>query len=80
MLGEIVAAALNVSAMTWRTSPAATEMETVVLRWIQELVGIPQPAANEMVGAYSAFYRPLLPDRNSGMPGSTESVRASILG
>jgi aromatic-L-amino-acid decarboxylase len=40
LLGEIAAAALNVSAMTWRTSPAATELETVVLRWIQELVGL----------------------------------------
>ncbi|MEP6551196.1 MAG: pyridoxal-dependent decarboxylase, partial [Gemmatimonadales bacterium] len=42
LLGEIAGAALNVSAMTWATSPAATEMETVVLRWIQELVGIPE--------------------------------------
>lgn len=41
LLGEIAAAALNVSAMTWRTSPAATEMETVVLQWIRELVGMP---------------------------------------
>jgi aromatic-L-amino-acid/L-tryptophan decarboxylase len=40
LLGEIAAAALNVSAMTWRTSPAATEMEAVTLRWIQELVGL----------------------------------------
>lgn len=42
LLGEIAAAALNVSAMTWRTSPAATELETVVLRWIRELVGLPE--------------------------------------
>ena len=41
LLGEIAAAALNVSAMTWRTSPAATELETTVLRWIAELVGLP---------------------------------------
>ena len=41
LLGEIAAAALNVSAMTWRTSPAATELETVVLAWIRELVGLP---------------------------------------
>jgi aromatic-L-amino-acid decarboxylase len=41
LLGEIAAAALNVSAMTWRTSPAATELETVVLHWIRELVGLP---------------------------------------
>ena len=41
LLGEIAAAALNVSAMTWRTSPAATELETVVLHWIQQLIGLP---------------------------------------
>ena len=41
LLGEMAAAALNVSAMTWRTSPAATELESVVLRWIRELVGLP---------------------------------------
>jgi aromatic-L-amino-acid/L-tryptophan decarboxylase len=41
LLGEMAAAALNVSAMTWRTSPAATELETVVLGWIRELVGLP---------------------------------------
>src|SRR3954464_422065 len=31
LLGEIAAAALNVSAMTWRTSPPATELETGAL-------------------------------------------------
>ena len=41
LLGEMAAAALNVSAMTWRTSPAATELESVVLRWIRELIGLP---------------------------------------
>ena len=41
LLGEIAAAALNVSAMTWRTSPAATEMETVTLGWIREAIGLP---------------------------------------
>ena len=42
LLGEIAAAALNVSAMTWKTSPAATELETVVLRWIREMIGLPE--------------------------------------
>jgi aromatic-L-amino-acid decarboxylase len=41
LLGEIVAAALNVSAMTWKTSPAATELETVVLGWIREMIALP---------------------------------------
>ena len=41
LLGEIVAAALNVSAMTWQTSPAATELETVVVSWIRQMVRLP---------------------------------------
>jgi aromatic-L-amino-acid decarboxylase len=41
ILGEMIAAALNVSAMTWRTSPAATELETVVLDWMRSMMGLP---------------------------------------
>jgi aromatic-L-amino-acid decarboxylase len=42
ILGEIMAAALNVSAMTWATSPAATELESVVLRWLREMLLLPE--------------------------------------
>jgi aromatic-L-amino-acid decarboxylase len=41
LVGEMIAAALNVSAMTWQTSPAATELETVVLGWIRRMIGLP---------------------------------------
>jgi aromatic-L-amino-acid decarboxylase len=41
ILGEMLAAALNVSAMTWQTSPAATELEVVVLSWIRQMLGLP---------------------------------------
>ncbi len=41
LAGEMIAAALNVSAMTWQTSPAATELETVVLGWIRRMIGLP---------------------------------------
>ncbi|MDB4916951.1 MAG: ddc 2 [Gemmatimonadetes bacterium] len=40
LVGEIAAAALNVSAMTWKTSPAATELEATVLAWIRDLLGL----------------------------------------
>ena len=40
ILAEMVAAALNINAMTWRTSPAATELETVVLDWLQQWLGL----------------------------------------
>ena len=42
ILGEFIAAALNVSAMTWRTSPAATELESVVLGWMRRALGLPE--------------------------------------
>jgi aromatic-L-amino-acid/L-tryptophan decarboxylase len=41
ILGEIAAAPLNVNAMTWRTSPAATELETLVVDWLRQWMGLP---------------------------------------
>src|SRR6516162_5824172 len=40
ILGEIVTAPLNVNAMTWRTCPAASELETVVIDWLRQWVGL----------------------------------------
>jgi aromatic-L-amino-acid/L-tryptophan decarboxylase len=42
ILGELLAAALNVNAMLWRTGPAATELEETVLAWLAELLGLPE--------------------------------------
>ena len=42
ILAELVAAALNVNAMLWRTSPAATELEELALDWLAQLLGLPQ--------------------------------------
>jgi aromatic-L-amino-acid decarboxylase len=41
ILAEMITAALNVNAMTWRTSPAATELETLVLDWLRQWLGLP---------------------------------------
>ena len=41
VLAEFLAAALNVQAMLWRTSPAATELEEVTLAWLRRLIGLP---------------------------------------
>jgi len=49
-----VAAALNVNAMLWRTSPAATELEQRVLRWVAELVGLPPDWFGEITDTASA--------------------------
>src|ERR1700730_1425318 len=41
ILGEMITGALNVNAMTWRTAPAATELETLVLDWLRQCLGFP---------------------------------------
>jgi aromatic-L-amino-acid/L-tryptophan decarboxylase len=41
VLGEALTAALNVNAMLWRTSPAATELEILTLDWLRQMIGLP---------------------------------------
>lgn len=41
VLAEALAAALDVNAMLWRTSPAATELEDVTLGWLRAMLGLP---------------------------------------
>jgi aromatic-L-amino-acid decarboxylase len=41
ILAEMLAAALNSVAFLWRTAPAATELEGVVLDWVADLLGLP---------------------------------------
>jgi aromatic-L-amino-acid decarboxylase len=41
ILGDLVSAGLGVQGMLWATSPACTELETHVLDWLVELLGLP---------------------------------------
>ncbi len=41
ILGELLAAGLGVQGMSWVTSPACTELETLVLDWMVDLLGLP---------------------------------------
>ncbi len=41
ILGELLAAGLGVQGMSWVTSPACTEIETLMLDWMQELLDLP---------------------------------------
>lgn len=42
ILGELLAAGLGAQCMSWVTSPAATELEQVVMEWYRRLVGLPE--------------------------------------
>jgi aromatic-L-amino-acid/L-tryptophan decarboxylase len=41
ILGELLSAGLGVQGMSWVTSPACTEVETLLLDWMLELLGLP---------------------------------------
>ena len=41
ILGEMLAAALNVNHMLWKSGPAATELEQVTLGWVRQWIGLP---------------------------------------
>jgi aromatic-L-amino-acid decarboxylase len=41
ILGDLVSSGLGVQGMLWATSPACTELETHVLDWLVELLGLP---------------------------------------
>lgn len=42
VFGEMLAAAFDMKAMLWRTSPASTELEPVVLDWLRQMMNLPE--------------------------------------
>jgi aromatic-L-amino-acid decarboxylase len=41
VLADLVSSGLGPQAMSWQTSPAATEVEEVVMDWLRQMVGLP---------------------------------------
>lgn len=41
VFADMFAAAFDMKAMLWRTSPASTELEDVVLDWLRQMMGLP---------------------------------------
>jgi aromatic-L-amino-acid decarboxylase len=85
ILGEMLSAALNVNAMLWRTSPAATELEQVTLDWLRQMLGLPGPlfgVINDTASSGSLYAlaaaREAIPDahiRQQGMSGRADLPR-----
>jgi aromatic-L-amino-acid decarboxylase len=42
ILGDLLTAGLGVQGMSWVTSPACTEIETLMVDWMQELLALPE--------------------------------------
>ena len=50
ILGDLVSSGLGVQGMIWATSPAATELETRVLDWLAEMMGMPEKFRSTSTG------------------------------
>ena len=57
ILAEMITGALNVNAMTWRTAPAATELETLVLDWLRQWLCLPNDFAGVVYDAEARIER-----------------------
>jgi aromatic-L-amino-acid decarboxylase len=87
VLAEFLSAALNVQAMLWRTSPAATELEEVTLAWLRQLIGLPDSfegviydtASITTLHALAAAREVAVPEvRTRGLSGRTEIPRLRV--
>lgn len=50
ILGDLLSSGLGVQGMVWATSPACTELETVVVDWLAELLGLPDRFRTDAAG------------------------------
>jgi aromatic-L-amino-acid/L-tryptophan decarboxylase len=42
ILAEMLTAAIGAQCMSWITSPAATELEQVMMQWLRQMIGLPE--------------------------------------
>jgi aromatic-L-amino-acid decarboxylase len=87
VLAEFLSAALNVQAMLWRTSPAATELEEVTLAWLRTLLHLPDTfegviydtASISTLHALAAAREAAVADvRTRGMAGRSDLSRLRV--
>jgi aromatic-L-amino-acid decarboxylase len=88
ILGELLSAGLGIQGMIWATSPAATELETHVLDWLVDMLGLPGFFKSESEGggviqdtASSAVLCALLAARERATSGRTnqEGCRGGLV-
>ena len=88
IVGELLTAGLNVNGMLWKTSPAATELEQVVLDWLRQMMGL-EPGwfgiicdtasiSTMLALAAAREARPGLEVRTRGLAGRTDVPRMRV--
>ena len=85
ILGELLSAGLGVQGMLWTASPACTELETHVLDWLVEMLGLPPKFNSKGAGGgVSRIPLPLPPFvpsyRRVSAPLTTRATSAAATG
>lgn len=88
ILAEMLVAALDVKAMLWKTSPAATELEQVVTDWLRQMLGLGHgwfgittdtaSISSMLALAAAREARPELAIRERGLAGRPELPRLRV--
>ncbi len=88
ILAEMLSATLDVKAMLWRTSPAATELEQLVTDWLRQMLGLGDgwfgmttdtaSMSSMLALAAAREARPELAIRERGMAGRTDLPRLRV--
>jgi aromatic-L-amino-acid decarboxylase len=79
ILGELLAAALNVNGMLWKTGPAVTELEVVVLDWLRQATGLPPGLFGVIQDTASSATLVALAAAREAVPG-IEARRRGLVG
>lgn len=88
ILAELLVAAIDVKAMLWKTSPAATELEEVVTDWLRQMLGLSDgwfgittdtaSISSMLAIAAAREAKPELQIRERGMAGRTDLPRMRV--
>jgi aromatic-L-amino-acid decarboxylase len=88
ILSEMLVAAIDVKAMLWKTSPAATELEQVATDWLRQMLGLSDEwfgmttdtasISSMLALAAAREARPELQIRERGMAGRTDLPRLRV--
>lgn len=69
-VGSLIQSALNINVTCWRSAPAGTEMEHVVVGWFREMLGLPAGAGGLLTsGGSMANFAGLAAARSAKAPG-----------
>ena len=77
-MGSMLAAALNINVTGWRSAPVGTEIERLVIRWLNDMIGLPRESGGLLVsGGSMANFAGIAAARSAKAPGVVRDGVAS---